>query len=83
MSIGRPTNAERVKLRTKMKLLVEQDLSTSEIGRMTGKSAQAVHQYLRRNGLMTKEMARRAEINLDNDSGLNDKEGATRSKPDE
>jgi predicted DNA-binding protein YlxM (UPF0122 family) len=81
--MGRPTNAERVKLRAKIEILVKQDLSTSEIGRMTGKSAQAIHQYLRRNGLMTKEMARRAEINLDNDSDVIDKEDAHKEREDE
>jgi predicted transcriptional regulator len=55
----KPTAARAEQLLEQMRELVERGMSISQIGRETGKSSQAVHQYLRHHNLETVEMKRR------------------------
>lgn len=61
----RPTQSEAARLKRQMLALVEQGLSVNQIGRITGKSGQAVHQYLKAHDLETSYMRRRRMRNLD------------------
>lgn len=67
--MGRPTKPEGKRLKQRMQALVDRELSINEIARQTGKSAQAVQQYLSYHNMMTVEMRRRSEKNLDKVKG--------------
>lgn len=63
--MAKPTKAEAERLHKQITCLLDQGLSTNQIGRMLGKSAQAVSDYLRRHGLETAHMRRRRQLNID------------------
>jgi predicted HTH domain antitoxin len=66
--MARPTKAEREKMKITMQGYVDRDMSLSEIARLTGKTSQAVHQFLTNHGIKTKGMTERQKKNLDKDA---------------
>lgn len=74
----RMTEVERKRLLVDTERLINQGLSLNQIARLTGKSPQAVHQFLQRHNLMTVRMQRRAKKNVDNENATGDKETPTK-----
>lgn len=78
--MGRLTTKQSERLKTRYEGLISKGMSINQMARELGVSPQAVHQYLKTHKLMTVEMERRAENNIDNDSDLKDKDQTPRSE---
>lgn len=63
--MARPTQIETEKMKKAMKSYVANGMSLSQIARLTGKSSQAVHQFLVKHGMPTAGMEKRQKKNLD------------------